>query len=102
MKPRAGRPPGAEFLCCRTGCAFNGRENGENPEVIFDRDVGGMRKTAGERKSELLYAVSRSSWSGFTIVRLVPLIVIHWSRRNWFSSRVTVSREVPAMLAISS
>ena len=28
------------------------------------------------------YAVSRSSWSGFTIVRLVPLIVIHWSRRN--------------------
>jgi hypothetical protein len=55
-----------------------------------------------KKRPRPFYAVNRSSWSGFTIVRLVPLIVIHWSRRNWFSSRVTVSREVPAMLAISS
>ena len=33
-------------------------------------------------RAAVFYAVSLSSCSGFTIVRLVPLIVIHWSRRN--------------------
>ena len=44
----------------------------------------------------------RSISTGFRITMEAPLRAIRSSRSNWFSSRVTVSREVPAMLASSS
>ena len=47
-------------------------------------------------------AVIWSSASSFRIVTRDPLTRIHSSRRNWLSSRVTVSRDVPAILASSS
>lgn len=48
------------------------------------------------------YCASKPSFDGSKMVRDEPRRTMRASRSNWFSSRVTVSREVPAMFASSS